>query len=64
MSGYIPPWKKDHKKGCTGKYRFPTEGDANAMLRRCAHKFDNCWAYSCPHCGGWHVGHIPEEQNG
>jgi hypothetical protein len=48
-------------RSCTGKRRYPTEEAAQKAVRRFVQHGaspGSIRAYSCRHCGGYHVGHL------
>ena len=51
----------DPVAGCSGKHRFNTPAEANAVLRdmnrRHGREKVSRNVFRCPHCGGWHLAH-------
>lgn len=50
---------------CAGKRRHPTRGKALAHMRQLVRRgaaSERLNVYECPHCGGWHVGHLGKER--
>ncbi len=46
------------RKACGGKIDHKSQGKASAAARSMARFGEQLEAYPCPHCRGWHTGHI------
>ena len=49
--------RRQRRKACTGKVRYPAPGPATAAAERTTRGRYRLNAYHCPHCTGWHIGH-------
>ncbi|HEY3718417.1 MAG TPA: hypothetical protein VGL39_28165 [Jatrophihabitantaceae bacterium] len=54
--------RRQRRKACLGKVRYPGPNPADAAAQRGAHRGHWLHAYRCPHCTGWHIGHLPARQ--
>ena len=50
---------RSRRDPCKGKRRFGKPGAARHAMKRHGHK-GACRVYPCPHCGGWHFGHVDQ----
>lgn len=56
--------KKLDWRGCRSKHRYPTEGEARAVMasiRRGRATWTRC--YECSFCGGWHITKTQERRS-
>lgn len=49
---------------CTGKKRYLTKAEAKSVKRTARAVDRACHAYRCPHCGLFHLGHLPRSLRG
>jgi len=49
--------RRQRRKACQGKVRYPSQPDAIAAARRGRTRGHWLLGYRCPHCTAWHIGH-------
>lgn len=52
----VPRFEHNIYKRCKSKVRYPTEHDAQQMIKKCKeHRDDDLYIYWCAVCNGYHL---------